>query len=97
MFALGNRRTTRRKHHKSAEGRRRDHEFRAAYKTQLRIEPLEDRRLLSVFAVTNMLDGSVRRPAICPAVCGRPSSTPTRIRGRIRSPSIRALTAARLP
>ena len=66
MFAFGNRQANRRKHHKSAEGRRRDQEVRAAYKTQLRFEPLEDRRLLSVLAVTNLLDGSVAQAGDLP-------------------------------
>ena len=66
MFALGNRQTTRRKHHKSSEGRRRDQGARAAAKKQLRIEPLESRQLLSVFAVTNLGDGPVANPGDLP-------------------------------
>ena len=51
MFGLGNRQDVRRKHHRPLGGRSRVGEARAAYETRLRIEPLEDRRLLSVFSV----------------------------------------------
>ncbi len=55
-----------RKHRQSAGGRRRPQEVRPAYRTRLRIEPLEDRRLLSVFTVTNLSDAPVANPGDLP-------------------------------
>jgi hypothetical protein len=52
MFGLGTRPAIRRKHFTSPGNRRRLQDGRAAYRTRLRIEALEERRLLAVFTVS---------------------------------------------
>ena len=56
MFASKMCRSVRRKQFSSRGDRRRCGEVRRVYQTRLHFEPLEDRRLLSVFAVSNLSD-----------------------------------------
>ncbi len=57
MLGLLNRQTNGRKHRKLAQGRHSRREVRPAFHTRLRLEPLEDRRLLSVTAIWTGLGG----------------------------------------
>ena len=64
MFPVWTRPSIRRKQRKSPFGQRHLQKAAAAYQTRLRIEPLEERRLLAVFTVSNLFDSGT-------AACGR--------------------------
>ncbi len=66
MFGLGTRPAIREKPFKLSADRRRLRKARPAYQTRLRFEPLEDRRLLAIFMVTNTNDGAVAQAGDLP-------------------------------
>ncbi len=56
MFGLRSRRNVQRKHGKLFGGRNGLQNGRSAFEKRLRLEPLEDRRLLTVYTVDSLLD-----------------------------------------